>query len=116
MRTWKHPMMPPENPKDVSIVKDGDRWVAIIDSVRFGGFRSEEAARRFVRAFCYGEYSTPTLAHAIGGLKRARSYGEYSIRFAPNDHMREINKRSAELTERYWRNEIMKLLDAEGER
>jgi hypothetical protein len=36
--------------------------------------------------------------------------------FAPDDHMREINKQSAELTERYWRNEIMKLLDAEGER
>ena len=107
-------MMPPENPKDVSIIKDGDRWVAIIDSVRFGGFRSEMAAQRFVRALCYGEYSTPTLAHAIGGLKRARSYGPYSVRFARDDHMREINRRSAKLTEQYWLDQIIKLLDAEG--
>jgi hypothetical protein len=104
-------MMPPENPKDVSIIKDGDRWVAIINSVRFGGFRSEEAAQRFVRAFCHGEYSTPALAHAIGGLKRARSYGPYSVRFARDDHMREINRRSAELTEQYWLDQIIKLLD-----
>lgn len=107
-------MIPPENPKDVSIIKDADRWVAIIDSIRFGSFRSEEAAQRFVRAFCYGEYSTPTLAHSIAALKRARSYGEHSVRFAPDDHMREINKRSSELTEQYWQDQIIKLLDAEG--
>jgi hypothetical protein len=29
-------MVPPKNPKDVSIIKDGDRWVPIIDGERFG--------------------------------------------------------------------------------
>ena len=102
-----------ENPEEVSVTKDADPncWLAIINGDRFSGFRSERAAQWFVRAFCHGEYTTPSLAHAIGGLKRARAYGEYSVRIAPDDYMREINKRSAALTEQYWRNHIVKLLD-----
>lgn len=49
--------------------KDGDRWTAIVDGDRFGGFGSEEAAQRFVRRFAYGDLTT-TVAEEITEYQR----------------------------------------------
>lgn len=105
-------MVPPKNLRDVSVIKDGDRWTAIVGDRRYGRFRSEEAARRFIDAFCYGEHATPTLADAIVELERARAYGEHSVKYVANDHVREIMKQATALTEQYCLAEIMRA--AEG--
>ena len=98
------------------VIKDADHWLAIVNGRRFGRFSSKEAAERFIDAFVYGEFVTPTLAEAIVELRRAQAYAKHSVEFAANDHMREIMKRSAALTEQHWRDEIMRVADDEAKK
>ena len=50
----------------------------------------------------------------MSALGHKRTWGEHSVEFAPNDHMRQIAKRSATLTCKFWQDQIMEFLDAEG--
>jgi hypothetical protein len=49
-----------ETNENSTIVKDADPnyWLAIIDGQRIGGFRSEDDAWRFIRAFTGGDVYT----------------------------------------------------------
>lgn len=46
-----------ENPKVIKAA-DPNYWLAIIDGQRIGGFRSEDDAWRFIRAFAGGDVYT----------------------------------------------------------
>ena len=49
---YDEPMIPLEPPKDASVIKDGDFWVAIVADQRFERFRSEDDAWGWVLCLC----------------------------------------------------------------
>ena len=110
-------MKPADDPK-VAVIKDGDRWTAIIGDERFERFRSEGDAWGFVRCLCSddaGEWDKVDLSFAVAEYRRFRAWAEVQLEAAAGDLDRLARaKRTIALNEEFHRQRVMRAAEAEG--
>ena len=110
-------MKPADDPK-VAVIKDGDRWTAIIGDERFERFGSEADAWGFVRCLCSddaGEWDKVDLNFAIAEYRRFRAWAEMQLEAAAGDLDRLARaKRTIALNEEFHRQRVMRAAEAEG--
>jgi hypothetical protein len=110
-------MKPADDPK-VLVLKDGDRWTAIIGDERFERFRSEADAWGFVRCLCNddaGEWDKVDLSFAMAEYRRFRAWAKVQLEAAAGDPDRFARaQRTIALNEEFHRQRLMHAADAEG--
>jgi len=110
-------MKPADDPK-VAVIKDGDRWTAIIGDERFERFGSEGDAWGFVRCLCSddaGEWDKVELSFAVTEYRRFRAWAEVQLEAAAGDLDRLARaKRTIALNEEFHRQRVMHAAAAEG--
>ena len=104
--------------EDLKVIKDGDRWTAIIGGERFERFRSEADAWGFVRCLCSDdadEWGKVDLSFAMAEYRRFRAWAEVQLGSAAGDPDRFARaQRTIALNEEFHRQRIMHAAHAEG--
>jgi len=116
------PMIPLEPPKDASVMKDGDFWVAVVAGVRFERFRSEDDAWGWVLCLCSEDDADDvgqvgSLDFEISEHQRVLRGMRMALADPPSDpDERARLKRTFVLAERGYTMRVMKAADAGGGR
>ena len=114
------PMIPLEPPKDASVVKEGDFWIAVVANDRFERFRSEDDAWGWVLCLC-SEDDTDDVGE-VGDLDSEIAEHQRVLRIMkarlldpPSDpDERARLKRTFVLSQRGYTLRVMKAADAKG--
>ena len=104
-------MIPIEHPKDASVMKDGDFWVAVVAGVRFERFRSEDDAWGWVLCLCSEDDADDEISEhqrVLRGMRMALANPPID----PDERAR--LKRTFVLAERGYAMRVMKAADAGG--
>jgi hypothetical protein len=114
-------MIPIEPPKDASVMKDGDFWVAVVAGVRFERFRSEDDAWGWVLRLCSDDDADDvgqvgSLDFEISEHQRVLRGMRMALANPPIDpDERARLKRTFVLAERGYAMRVMKAADAGGQ-
>jgi hypothetical protein len=114
-------MIPPEPPKDASVIKDGDFWVAVIGHDRFERFRSEDDAWGWVLCLCT-EDDADDVGSEVGDLDSEIAEHQRVLRLMkarlldpPSDPDEQARlKRTFVLSQRGYTLRVMKAAEAKG--
>jgi hypothetical protein len=116
-------MIPAEKPKDASVIKDGEFWVAVIGHDRFERFRSEDDAWGWILCLC-SEDDADDVGGEVGDLDSEIAKHQRVLRVMkarlldpPSDpDERARLKRTFALAQRGYTMRVMKAADAEGDK
>jgi hypothetical protein len=113
-------MIPLEPPKDASVIKDGDWWVAVVAGERFDRFRSEDDAWGWVLCLCTEDDGDDVgdvedLDSEIAEHQRILRAMRMRMADPPSDpDERARQKRAFVLTQRAYTLRVMKAAEAKG--
>jgi len=113
-------MIPLEPPKDASVIKDGDFWIAVVAGARFDRFRSEDDAWGWVLCLCSEDDADDVgqvadLSTEIAEHQRVIRLMEMRMRNTSSDpDERARQKRMFIPTQRGYVLRVMKAAEAEG--